>query len=113
MGAGIIGGSHLLSVLPPPPHPNCQVLSVAQLGSETSGDGEPSQAESGAASQALDGARRRRAVREGSLPPKGQAAPATNGAGEAAREGESTSARDQTGGSWFLDQRVLRRGEYP
>ena len=75
-----------------PAPPDCKILPAANSGSETSGDGEPVRAESGAASQTLTGPRRIRAVSEGSMPPTGQAAPVLSGDGGAEREGESTSA---------------------
>ena len=82
---------------PPAPHPDFQVLPAAQSRSETSGSGAPGRAESGAASQALAGARWVRAASEGSLPPTRQASPAPSKARGAAREGESTSARERAG----------------
>ena len=84
----------------PPPTHDFQVLPAAQSGSETPGAGAPGRAESVVTSQALEGARQRRAVSEGSLPPTGWAPRAPIRAGGAAREGESTSAWDRAGGGW-------------
>ena len=85
-----------------------QVLPAAQSGSEASGDGELGQAESGTASQALDGARRKRAASEGSLPPTGRAALAPSGAVGTAREGEITSAKTRAVGE---GRGVMLKGE--
>ena len=83
--------------MPPPPH-DFQVLPVAHSVRDTPGAGAPGQAESGAASQALDGACRRQAVSEGSLTPTRQASPGPSGSRGAEQEGESTSAREWAGG---------------
>ena len=80
------------------PTPSFQVIPAVKSGSETPGAGAPERTESGAASQALAGARRRRAVSEGSLLPTGQAPLAPIGAGGAAREGDRSSTRDWAGG---------------
>ena len=69
-GASIIRGRRLL--LGPPPD-DFQVLPLGQLGSKIPGAGAPGRAELGAASQALDGSRRRRVISEGSLPLMGRA----------------------------------------
>ena len=87
MGTGLLGGSVFHRDTPRPPLPKFQVLTSAQLGSETQGLGAPVQAESGSVIQALDGAHQRRAVSEVSLLLMGRAALAPNGSGGAEREG--------------------------
>ena len=66
------GGAVFYLAAPLPPSA-FQVLPAVQLGSNASGAREPGRAESGAASQALAGSRRRRVASEGSLPPTGRA----------------------------------------
>ena len=84
--------------LPPAPPSDFQVLRAAESGSETSGAGDTGRSESGAASQELAEACRRRAAGEGFLPLMGRAAPASSRDEGAAREGESTSARTRAVG---------------
>ena len=64
------------------------------LGIGLSGGKEPGREESSGGSRKFTGVHWIQAILEGSLPPIGNAVPATIGAGVATRECESTSARD-------------------
>ena len=98
-GGGTIGGVPSSTGTPPPsPHHNFKLLLAAHLWSKTPGARAPGRAESGASSQALAGARQRRAVSEGSLPPTGRELTAPSGSGGAARGEEITSAGDRAVG---------------
>ena len=96
-GLGSSGGAifYWSASLPPS---DFQVLPAAQSGRDTSDAGEPGRADSGAAIQALAGARRKWAASEGSLPPTGRAYPAPSVNVGESREGESTSAQKQAVG---------------